>query len=77
MNKDKYNLSLKLEKACRTNKQYDILTLYKQFLTRYRGSKILKTAGGKTVNEPYIFCKICTSSQEQYLAYRSNFFGRS
>ena len=45
MNKDKYDLSLKLEKACQANKEVKCLTLCKQFLRRYRGSKILKTAG--------------------------------
>ena len=38
------------EKACQANKQIKFLTVCKQFLKRYRGSKILKTAGGKTVN---------------------------
>ena len=77
MNKDKYDLSLKLEKACRANKEVKFLTLCKQLLKRYRGSKILKTAGGKTVNEPYILCKISIRSQEQRLAYRSRIFRRS
>ena len=74
MNKDKYDLSLKLEKACRANKEVKFLTLCKQLLKRYRGSKILKTAGGKTVNEPYILCKISFRSQEKCLAYRSHIF---
>ena len=47
MNKDKYGLSLKLEKSCRANKEKEFKTLCKQFLKRYRGSKILKTAGVK------------------------------
>ena len=51
MNKDKYDLSLKLEKACRANKEMKFWTLCKQFLKRYRGSKILQTAGGKTFND--------------------------
>ena len=51
MNKDKYGFSLKLEKDCRANKEIKCLTVCKQFLKRYRGSKILKIAGGKTVNE--------------------------
>ena len=67
-------MSLKLEKACRANKEMEFSTLCKQFLKICRGSKILKTAGGKTVNEPYILCKIFIRSQEQCLAYRSNFF---
>ena len=71
MNKDKY------EKTYRANKQLKFLTLRKQFLKRYRGSKILKTAGGKTVNEPYILCKISIGSQKQCLVYRSHIFKRS
>ena len=71
MNKDKY------EKTYRANKQLKFLTLRKQFLKRYRGSKILKTAGGKTVNEPYILCKISIGLQKQCLVYRSHIFKRS
>ena len=52
------------------------MTLCKCFLKRYRGSKILKTAGGKTVNEPYILYKISIISQEQCLAFRSHIFSR-
>mgnify|MGYP001792678191 CR=1 FL=1 len=82
MNNDKYGLNLKLEKACRANREMEflwnfILSLCKQFLKRYRGSKILKTAWGKTVIELYILCKISIRSQEQCLAYRSNFLRRS
>ena len=31
-------------------------------------------AGGKTVNEPYILCKISIRSQEQCLAYSLSYF---
>ena len=37
---------------------------------------MLKTAGGKTVNEPYILYKISIRLQEQWLDYRPNFFRR-
>ena len=79
MNKDKYVLSLKLEKACWANKEMEFQTLCKQFLKRYRISKILKTAGDKTINEPYNLCKISIRSQEHclHVAYRFNFFRRS
>ena len=77
MNKHKYDLSLKLENACRANKEVKFLTLCKELLNRYRGTKILKTAGGKTVNEPNILCKISIRSQEQCLAYPSHIFRRS
>ena len=50
------------------------LTLFKQFLKRYRGSKILKTAGDKTVNEPNILCKISIRSQEQLFSLSFSYF---
>ena len=72
-NKNEYGLILKLKTAFRANKEMKFLALCKQFLKRCHGSKQLLV--GRTVNKPYLLCKISIRSGEKCSAYRSNFFG--